>query len=238
MVNPWNIEVFAILIYEAIKRIERQDKKNAELINYIEKNTSFQWCSRFLHQLNLPNSHKNPHRYNKSPITMKRCDQNQLLLEIEYAPINYTEILKSIDSLIAKNPQFKSKIILRTNSKNPIIQILKDRNITVEIVDSERKSIKNDQEILIRDILVRYSELFENVNVESFPDCEVMDYSEKDEEFNEFQIPEVTSNLVKTFSSFPIEIYKRKDYILIRYESRNNLENLKREGIELLSIDF
>jgi hypothetical protein len=238
LVNPWNIEVFANLIYEAIKRVESPDKKNTELINYIEKNTSFQWCSRFLHQLNLPNSHKNPHQYSKSPIMMKQNDQNQLLIEIEYAPIKYSEILKRIDSLIAKNSQFKPKIRLRSNSNNPIIQILKDRNIIVEIIDSKRKNIKNDQEILIRDLLVRYSELFENVNVLSFPDCEVMDYSEKDEEFNEFQIPEVSSNLVKAFSSFPVEIHKRKNYILIRYENRNILENLKREGIELFSIDF
>ena len=237
LVNPWNIEVFAELIYEAIQRIERGDKRNMELINYIEKNTSFEWCSKFLFQLNLAASFEDLHQVKKLPIMIRHRNQNQKLIEIEYVPRNYNFILNNIEALLEKYSQFDLKLKFRVAPDNSIIQTVNERNLNVDLIKGSRESQEKDPGYLAADLLAQYSEMYENISVENFPDAVVLDFSCKDEEFNEFQIPEISSNLVKFFSSFPVEIIKRRSYIIIKTECRNDLKNLRGEKIEFVQVD-
>ena len=235
LVNPWNIEVFAELIHEAIRRIERGDKMNIELVNYIEKNTSFEWCSKFLYQLKQAISSENLYQTKKSPIIMKYLSQNDILIEIEYITKNHFSILNSIDKLLEKHSKSNLNFKLRAASDNPVIRLLDERNLKVELICGKRGVFEKDLGNLAAELLAHYSEMYEDITVENFPDAYVIDFSSKDEEFNEFQIPEISSNLVKFFSSFPVEIIKRRSYIIIKSESRNELVNIKR--VEYVHVD-
>jgi hypothetical protein len=236
LVNPWNVEAFAELIHEAIRRVERGDKMNIELIKYIEKNTSFEWCSKFLYHLKLPISSENLYQTKKSPIIMKHLSHNDIMIEIEYIPENYIPILNIIDTLVAKHSKSNLNIKLRAASDNPVISLLDERNLKFELISEKREVFEKDLSNLTAELLTQYSEMYDDITVENFPDAGILDFSNKDEEFKEFQIAEISSNLVKFFSSFPVEIIKRNSYIIIKSEGRTELMSLKR--IEYVPLNY
>ena len=226
IINPWNVEDFSNTLNEVIEEIiDDKLSTNEKVFEYVCKNNSATWCEKFLKQLEEIQLLDHDKTIAEDiPLEVRdELANKELVIVIEY--VSNLDILKQWVAEIGHKINNVVSISLEFNELEIKQQLKSKGNQHTFLGLEDMDDICDALEIFLLSI-DGLRILKSNLGI-------IIDHTNIQKEFETFEIPELFANVQKLSSSYPISVFCRDGYMILKKDCSES--NVISFGVKRLS---